>query len=127
MRSWNTRWALTQPTCSKSWRFAQAHHLAVVHADAGRSVLLAGSAAHFNQAFGTELHQYTYPDGTYRGRTGTLSVPAALGDIVQGVFGLDNRPAAEAHFRVRPSPGAGGHYGARGQPVVYAAAAGAAL
>ena len=88
--------------------FAQAHHLAVVHADAGRcSVLLAGSAAHFNQAFGTELHQYSYPEGTYRGRTGPLTVPAALGDIVQGVFGLDNRPAAEAHFRVRPSPGAG--------------------
>ena len=68
--------------------FAHAHYLAVVHADAGRgSVVLAGTAAHFSAAFGTELHQYSYPAGTYRGRTGPLTVPAALADIVQGVFG----------------------------------------
>ena len=88
--------------------FAHHHHLVVVHADAGRrSVVLAGTVAHFNEAFGTELHQYSYPAGTYRGRTGTLTVPAALGDIVQGVFGLDDRPQAEAHFQVRPGPAPG--------------------
>ncbi|MGI4740541.1 MAG: S53 family peptidase [Janthinobacterium lividum] len=88
--------------------FARAHGLVVVHASvAQRSVLLAGSIAEFEAAFGTRLHQYSYPEGTYRGRTGAVTVPAPLGDIVQGVFGLDDRPQAEAHFRVRPTPAPG--------------------
>lgn len=88
--------------------FARAHGLAVVHSSAAeRSVQLAGTAAAFEAAFGTQLHQYSYPEGTYRGRTGTVTVPAPLGDIVQGVFGLDDRPQAEPHFQVRPPAGAG--------------------
>jgi len=88
--------------------FAHAHGLVVVHTDlARRSVLLAGTAAGFGAAFGTQLHQYSYPEGTYRGRTGTVTVPAPLSDIVQGVFGLDDRPQAEPHFQVRPGPAPG--------------------
>ncbi|MGI4741856.1 MAG: S53 family peptidase [Janthinobacterium lividum] len=86
--------------------FAHAHSLVVVRSSAAqRSVLLAGTSAHFCAAFGTQLHQYDYPAGTYRGRTGPVTVPAALGDIVEGVFGLDDRPQAEAHFQVRPGSG----------------------
>jgi kumamolisin len=88
--------------------FARAHGLVVVHSSvAQRSVLLAGTTTEFEAAFGTRLHQYSYPEGTYRGRTGAVTVPAPLGDIVQGVFGLDDRPQAEAHFQVRPSAGSG--------------------
>ncbi|WP_217275274.1 protease pro-enzyme activation domain-containing protein [Hymenobacter sp. BRD128] len=88
--------------------FARAHGLVVMHTDPGcREVQLAGTAAEFEAAFGTQLHQYTYPEGTYRGRTGPVTVPAALSDIVQGVFGLDNRPQAQPHFQVRPAPGLG--------------------
>lgn len=88
--------------------FARAHGLVVVHASVPeRSVLLSGTAAEMEAAFGTQLHQYSYPEGTYRGRTGVVTVPAALGDIVQGVFGLDDRPQAEAHFQVRPAAGTG--------------------
>ncbi|RZK62969.1 MAG: hypothetical protein EOO59_01090, partial [Hymenobacter sp.] len=87
--------------------FARAHGLVVVHTSvAERSVQLAGTTAEFEAAFGARLHQYSYPEGTYRGRTGVVTVPAALGAIVQGVFGLDDRPQAEAHFRVRPPAGA---------------------
>ncbi|RZK60590.1 MAG: peptidase S53, partial [Hymenobacter sp.] len=88
--------------------FARAHGLVVVHASvAQRSVVLAGTTTEMAAAFGTQLHQYSYPEGTYRGRTGAVTVPAPLGDIVQGVFGLDDRPQAEAHFRVRPRAGTG--------------------
>ncbi len=88
--------------------FAHAHSLVVVHTDAAeRSVQLSGQAAAFETAFGTQLHQYTYPEGTYRGRTGPLTVPAPLADIVEGVFGLDDRPQAQAHFQVRPTPTSG--------------------
>jgi kumamolisin len=88
--------------------FAHAHNLVVVHSDlATRSVVLAGTAAGLSAAFGTQLHQYSYPAGTYRGRTGALTVPAPLGDIVEGVFGLDDRPQAQPHFQVRPGPESG--------------------
>ncbi|MGI4834913.1 MAG: S53 family peptidase [Janthinobacterium lividum] len=88
--------------------FAHAHGLAVVHTDAARrSVVLAGTAAAMGAAFGTALQHYHGPSGTYRGRTGVLTVPAPLGDIVQGVFGLDDRPQAEPHFQVRPGRGPG--------------------
>jgi kumamolisin len=88
--------------------FARAHSLVAVSTNAAqRTVLLSGTTTEFEAAFGTKLHQYSYPEGTYRGRTGAITVPAPLGDIVQGVFGLDDRPQAEAHFQVRPPAGSG--------------------
>ncbi len=83
-------------------QFARAHGLDVVRTDAGqRQVVLAGTVAALDAAFGTALHQYESPAGSYRGRTGPLTVPAALGNIVEGIFGLDNRPQAQPHFQVR--------------------------
>jgi kumamolisin len=46
-----------------------------------------------------ELKEYSHPKGNFRGRTGAISVPAEYADIITGVFGLDNRPQAEPHFR----------------------------
>ena len=52
-----------------------------------------------------ELKEYSHPKGNFRGRTGPISVPAEYADIVKGVFGLDNRPQAEPHFKtVAPDP-----------------------
>jgi kumamolisin len=80
--------------------FAQAHGLAVVDADAARrSVVLSGSARAMNDAFGVELKQYEHAAGTYRGRTGAISLPGDLAGVVEGVFGLDDRPAADPHFQ----------------------------
>ena len=88
--------------------FAHAHGLVVVHSSAAqRQVELAGTVAHLEAAFGTQLQQYDYPAGTYRGRTGPVMVPTALGPIVEGVFGLDDRPQARPHFQVRPVPAPG--------------------
>jgi kumamolisin len=47
------------------------------------------------------LRRCQHPSGAYRCRTGTLTLPAELESIIQGVFGLDNRPQAKAHFRLR--------------------------
>jgi kumamolisin len=80
--------------------FAKAHDLAVVDADpARRSVVLSGSARSMNAAFGVDLKQYEHASGTYRGRTGAVSVPGDLAGVVEGVFGLDDRPAADPHFQ----------------------------
>jgi kumamolisin len=78
--------------------FARAHGLDVVEANsARRSVVLAGTVAALNAAFGVEL-QYDHPGGAYRGRTGAIHVPEALVPIVQAVLGLDDRPQADRTF-----------------------------
>ena len=80
--------------------FAKAHQLTVVESNAARrSVVLSGTTLAMNDAFGVNLQQYEHAGGTYRGRTGSLSVPGDLAGIVEGVFGLDDRPAADPHFQ----------------------------
>ena len=80
--------------------FAKAHDLTVVESDAARrSVVLSGTAQQLDTAFGVHLQEFEHASGTYRGRTGTVSVPGDLAGVVEGVFGLDNRPAADPHFQ----------------------------
>jgi kumamolisin len=79
-------------------KFAKEHNLNVVRESAARrSVILAGTVTDFNQAFGVSLKTYAYPHGTYRGRTGSIQIPAELAPVIEGVFGLDNRPVARRH------------------------------
>lgn len=87
--------------------FAEKHGLQVVGEDrASRTVKLGGTVQAFNEAFGVELHRYEHETGTYRGRTGSLTIPSNLEPIVEGVFGLDNRPQSKAHFRIhKEKPG----------------------
>jgi len=87
--------------------FAHDHDLEVVEVSAARrTVVLAGTVAAMNAAFGVELGSYEYEEGTYRGRTGPVHIPADLADIVEGVFGLDDRPQARPHFRLGVTQGA---------------------
>src|ERR1700694_1420332 len=67
-------------------------------------------SANLQKAFNVELKEYKHPNGNYRGRTGSISIPAEYADIIQGVFGLDDRPQAEPHFRrMEPSLGLKSH------------------
>ncbi len=80
--------------------FAQAHDLAVVCKDAARrSVVVSGPARAICAAFGVTLEQKAHAGGTFRARAGSVTVPADLDGIVEGVFGLDDRPQAEPHFQ----------------------------
>jgi kumamolisin len=82
--------------------FAKDHALTVVETSpARRTVILSGTVAAMNEAFGVALKQYEHAAGKYRGRTGAVQLPADLHDVVEGVFGLDNRPQAQPHFRRR--------------------------
>lgn len=89
---------------AKIAEFANAHQLAVVESNAARrSVVLSGTAQALGTAFGVTLQQFEHDGGTYRGRSGPISVPADLAEVVEGVFGLDDRPQAVPHFqRLRP-------------------------
>ncbi len=82
--------------------FATQYNLKVASEDrASRTVKLTGTVQAFNDAFGATLRRYEHLSGTYRCRTGALTIPADLDGIIEGVLGLDNRPQAKPHFRLR--------------------------
>jgi len=84
--------------------FATENELVVVQADPSRrTVILSGTVAQFQTAFGVQLQQYAFDGGTYRGRTGTVQLPDQLDGVVEAVLGLDNRPQAQPHFRIGAS------------------------
>ena len=85
--------------------FADEHGLTVEETSAARrTVVLSGTVGACSEAFGVELQDYDSPAGRYRGRTGPIYIPAELQDVIEGVFGLDNRPQAKPHFRRRRGP-----------------------
>jgi kumamolisin len=86
--------------------FARTNDLAVVQEHPGRrTVVLSGTVAQFNTAFGVDLQRFEYAGGSYRGRVGAVQLPDQLAGAVEAVLGLDDRPAAKPHFRARPAPG----------------------
>jgi kumamolisin len=87
--------------------FAQAQGLAVVLEHAGRrTVVLSGTVAQFNAAFKVQLQRMQHDSCSYRGRTGSIELPSSLEGVVEAVMGLDSRPQAAAHFRIRPAASA---------------------
>lgn len=86
-------------------RWATAAGLQVTGEDAAtRRVLLRGSAGMLSRAFEVDLERFGWqlPDGRnveYRGHTGPVHLPAHLDRIVEGVYGLDDRPLARSHVR----------------------------
>ena len=85
-------------------KFAAAHHLIVVQEHAARrTVVLSGTVEQFSDAFSVQMQKFTHSGGTYRGRMGAIQLPVELDGIIEAVLGLDNRPQAKPHFRVRPT------------------------
>jgi kumamolisin len=76
--------------------FARAHGLDVVESSqARRSIVLRGSAAKLGQVFGVTLVRYRAADAQeFRAPSDPITIPPELADVVQGVFGLDDRPVA---------------------------------
>src|ERR1700761_1777638 len=90
--------------------FAERSGLSVANVDpARRAGVLRGSVRAAVDAFGAQLQgRYAPPGGapSYRARTGPLTVPAELKDVVTGVFGIDDRPQARAQLRRAPAAAA---------------------
>ena len=75
--------------------FASAHNLKVVETEPARRLMkVSGAIGDLSAAFGANLALYQHGEGTYRGRTGTLSAPADVADDLEAVLGLDQRPVA---------------------------------
>ena len=81
--------------------FARAHSLTVSSVNlSARTLKITGTAEACGKAFQVELGHYQCPEATYRGRTGPVYIPASLKGVIVSVHGLDNRPQAQAHFRL---------------------------
>ncbi|HTU33403.1 MAG TPA: S53 family peptidase [Candidatus Acidoferrum sp.] len=68
---------------------------------AARQMKLRGTVGAFATAFGTTLRHCKHSSGTFRVRTGNLTAPSDVASVIEAVLGLDNRPQAKAHFRLR--------------------------
>ena len=104
------RFAVAPEDFAKLEAFAREYELSIERYDlAAATAVLAGTARQLQAAFGVELSHYEHPTlGRFRGRTGPITVPDATAGVITAVLGLDNRPQARPHFRLRPAPGAVG-------------------
>lgn len=66
-----------------------------------RTFQLTGTVANMERAFGVKLQRKTIDGQEYRTREGEITLPQALDGAVEAVLGLDNRPQAKPHFRIR--------------------------
>lgn len=83
--------------------FAEDHRLSVVsRSSAQRTLVLKGTLGALEAAFGAKLEMFHHRSGTFRGRTGALTIPADLKGVVVGVHGLDNRPLRKTRRRLLP-------------------------
>jgi len=61
---------------------------AAEHDLARRLVILTGTLGALGNAFGVELWEYEFPEGTFRGHEGPVTVPIELEGIIVNVRGL---------------------------------------
>ena len=92
--------------------FAHTHGLTVdetASSLARRTLMLRGTAAKLEAAFGVKLNTYerTAPACQFHAYTGTVSVPNSMAPMIESVLGLDTRPVARPHIRIRPGAGDG--------------------
>jgi kumamolisin len=82
-------------------QFAADMGLTVVERNPARRVMrLEGTVAQMSEAFGVSLGTYELGTTTFRGRTGTISLPSSLANVVEAVLGLDTRPQAQPRSRI---------------------------
>ncbi|MFT3909154.1 MAG: S53 family peptidase [Ferruginibacter sp.] len=81
---------------SKIEKFASDFHLMMGQIEKGRrSISLKGKISDIENAFQVHLANYVDEKGkVFRGRTGSIHIPATLQNIIEGVFGLDSRSHA---------------------------------
>lgn len=84
--------------------YCKEHKLKLTKNDpASRSLVYQGKITDFEQAFTVKLSQYNLDGQLYREREGEIFIPEQLKDIIIGIFGLDDRPAARPMFQAQKS------------------------
>src|SRR5690348_5812152 len=86
-------------------QFAREFNLEEVDRHAGqRAMRLAGTIKAMQAAFGVKLNAAEHGKLKFRQRTGPIKLPADVAPLIEGVFGLDNRPVVRPHFQFKPFP-----------------------
>ncbi len=83
--------------------FAHRHGLTVDESAsslARRTIVLRGTVAKLEAAFGVTLHDYEMAGATFHSYTGTLSMPSEYAAPIEAILGLDSHPIAKPHFRL---------------------------
>ena len=73
-------------------------------------IAVGGTAAHFESAFGIEIHQYLVNGETHFANATNPSVPAAIGGLVLSVRGLDDFRMKPRALKPRYTSAHGNHY-----------------
>ena len=83
-------------------KYAVSEGLTVSQKDvARRSLTVSGAISQLSAAFGADLSIYQKDSQTFRARTGNLVIPTELRGVIEGIFGLDERPQARTRLRRR--------------------------
>ena len=95
-----------QADLDKVVEFVRSRGFEVVESSAARrTVRVSGTVEQANRTFAVDLGRYESPEETYRGREGVVYLPTEIADLIEGVFGLDNRRIAR-RAGGGPPPGA---------------------
>lgn len=86
----------------EEWCRGEGLQLLSVSADS-RTVTVRGPLGRLGELFGVELRRCRIGGQEYRSASGTVTLPSALSGQVVAVLGLDSRPVATPHFRLRPA------------------------
>lgn len=98
----NSKYAASVEAFDELRKFAEQHGLSVdasASSLARRTLVLAGTAAQMQQAFGVELQQVEHDGRHYRIHRQPASMPRDCASMVDAVLGLDTRPQAQSHLR----------------------------
>ena len=98
-----------QTDFDRAAEFAAAYGLEVIESVvARRTISVSGTVAQVEKAFQVQLGIYQAPSETFRSHEGPVFLPEDIADVVESVFGLENRPLIQLRGRVLPdTPPAG--------------------
>lgn len=86
------RYGAAQEDLDRVAAFARRQGLAIVETSIPRRTLVAsGTAQQMGRAFAVELGVYELRKERYRAHPGGIHLPSEVADLVEGVYGLDNR------------------------------------
>ena len=96
---WVQAHAPTEESVAAVRAYLETNGLTVEGVSPDRRVLtVTGTVAAAERAFSTQLHSYEAGGQRFHARSGSISVPAGISNLIEGVFGLDTRPFARPHL-----------------------------
>jgi kumamolisin len=122
----NSKYAASVEAFDQVRQFAEQHGLSVDASASSldrRTLVLTGTAAQMQQAFGVELKNVEHDGRHYRIHQQPASMPKDCASIVDAVLGLDTRPQAQSHLRklkdLRPAAAVSQSYSPRQVAEIY--------